>query len=76
MSKVSVDLKISRIGRTNKIRDKLFFKTRVSFYGLISRKKVFLESSQHIDTHLDVFVEVLEVQISVAFELCLDEEFI
>ena len=76
VSKGSVGLCIPRIGRVIPIWDKLFFKLRVSFYGLVSRKKVFSESSRRIETHLNVVLEVLEVQSSVAFELCLDEEFI
>ena len=48
----------------------------MSFDGLVIRNKVFSESSPCIETHLGVFVEVIEVQISVASELCLDEEFI
>ena len=43
---------------------------------MVRRKKVFLEYSHHIETHLDVVVEILEVQINVSFELCLDEESI
>ena len=42
----------------------------------MTRKKVFSESSHRIETHLDVIVEVLEVQSGVSFELCIDEEFI
>ena len=45
----------------------------VSFDGLVNRKKVLSESSHHIETRLYVVVEVIEIQISVAFELCLDE---
>ena len=48
----------------------------MSFYGLLIIKKVFLESSHRIDTHPEVVVEVLEVQISVTSYLCLGEEFI
>ena len=48
----------------------------MSFDGLASRKKVFLESSNRIETHVDVVVEVIEVQISVSFEFCLDEDLI
>ena len=76
MSKGFVGLRIPRIGRVITIWDKVLFKLRVSFDGLLIRKKVFLESNHRIKTHLDVVVEVLEVQISVAFEFCLDEEFI
>ena len=46
------------------------------FDGLVIRKKVFSESIHRIYTHLDVVVEVLEVQSRVIFELCLDEELI
>ena len=49
---------------------------RVSFDGMVARKEVFSESSHRIETHLDVVVEVLEIQSSVSFEFCLDEELI
>ena len=55
------------------IWDELFCKLRVSFDGLVTSKKVLSESSHIIDTYIDVVVEVLEVHISVSFELCLDE---
>ena len=58
------------------IWDILFFKLRVSFGGLVIRKEVFSESSHHIETHLDVVKEVLEIQSSVFFEFCIDEELI
>ena len=58
------------------IWDEVFFKLGVSFDGLLIIKKIFSESSYRIKTHLDVVVEALEVQISVAFGLCIDEEFI
>ena len=48
----------------------------MSFDGLVIRKNILLKSSHHIETHLDVFVEFLEVQISDSFEFYLDEEFI
>ena len=48
----------------------------MSFYGLVTRKEVFSESSHRIEAHLDVFVEVLEIQSSVSFEFCLHEELI
>ena len=76
MSNGSVCLKITRIGRVITIWYEVFFKIRVSFYGLVRRNKVFLESSHHIKTYIDVVVEVIEVQSSVSFEFCLDEEFI
>ena len=53
-------MNIPRIGRVMNIWDELFFKLRVSFDGLVTSKKVFSESSHRIETHLDVFVEVLE----------------
>ena len=58
------------------IWDGVFFKIRLSFDGLVRRKKVLSESSYCIDTHIDVVVGVLEFHRSVAFELCLDGEFI
>ena len=54
------------------IWDEVFLKLRVSFDKLVSRNKVLSESSHRIDTHIDLLVEVLESQSSVAFELCLD----
>ena len=76
MYKVSVGLCIRIIGRVIAIWDKIFFKPRVSFNILVRRKKVFSGSSHCIDTHLDVVVEVLEIQSSVDFEFCIDEDFI
>ena len=58
------------------IWDEVFFKLRVSVDVLVTRKEVFSESSTHIEVHLDVVIEVLEIHISVSFELCLDEELI
>ena len=71
-----VGICIPRIVRVNTIWDELLFKLRVSFDGLAIRKKILLESSYHIETHLGVVVEFIAVQISVAFEFCLDEELI
>ena len=48
----------------------------VSFDGLLTRKEVFLGSSYWIQIHLDVVVEVLDIQRSVSFEFCLYEELI
>ena len=76
MSKGSVGLCITGIGRVRSIWDEVFFKLIVSFDGLVIRKRVLSESSHLIETHLDVVVEVLEVQNSLDFELCLDEELI
>ena len=58
------------------IWDEVFFKLSVSFDVLVMRKKIFLESSNCIETNIDVFVEVLEVQRSAFLEIYLDEEFI
>ena len=58
------------------IWDGVFFKLRVSFSGMVSMKKVLLESIQCIETHLDVVVEVLEVQSGVSFDFCIDDEFV
>ena len=66
---------ISRIERLITIGDEVLFKARVSCDGMLSRK-VFSESSHHIETYINVVVEVIEFCISVAFEFCLDEEFI
>ena len=52
--------------------DEVSFKIRVSFDGLVIRKEVFSESSQHIERHLDVVKEFLEIQISVSFEFYID----
>ena len=76
VSKGSVYLNIPRIVRVIMIWDEVFFKIRVYFDALVSRKKVFSESSHRIEIHPDVFVEVLEVQSSLCFEFCLHEEFI
>ena len=76
MSKGIVYLDISVVGRVIAIWDEVFSKIRVSFDGLVIRKEVLSESSHHIDTHLDVVKEVIDIQSSVSFEFCLDEELI
>ena len=48
----------------------------MSFDGIVIKKKVFLGYSQRSLGHVDVVVEVIEVQSSATFELCLGEEFI
>ena len=58
------------------IWEEIFFKIIVSFDGLVTRKEVFSESIHSIETHLDLVKEVLEIQSSVSFEFCLDEELI
>ena len=69
-------MEIPGIGRVIEIWDEVLFKLRVSFYGLVIRKEVFSESIHRIETHLDVVKEVPEIQSSVSFELCLDENLI
>ena len=59
------------IGRVITIWDEVLCKLKVSFDKLVSRKKVFSESSQRIETHFDVVVEVLDIQSSVSFEFYL-----
>ena len=58
------------------IWDEVFCKLRVYFDGLVTRKEVFSESMHRIETHIDAVVEVLDIQSSVSFELCIDEYFI
>ena len=48
MSNGSVYMKIPKIGRGITVWDEVLFKLRVSFYGLVIRKKVFSESSHLI----------------------------
>ena len=76
MSKGSVYLDIPGIGRVIAIWFEVFFKLKVSFDGLVTRKEVLSQSSHLIKAHLDVVIEVLEIQSSVSFEFCLDEELI
>ena len=64
------------VGRVIAIWDKVFFKLRVSFDGLVIRKEVFSESSNCIETHIEVVKEVLEIQSSLYFDFYLDEELI
>ena len=67
---------IKIIGRLIIIWGELFFKLIVSFDGLVIRKKVLSESSHLIEKHLDVVVEVLEVQSIFSFDLFIGERFI
>ena len=76
MSKGSVYLNITIIGRVITIWDEVFCKLRVSFDGLSSMEKVSSESSHCTETHIYVIEEVLEVQRIVYYELFLDENFI
>ena len=76
MSKGGVYLDIPGVGGVIAIWEKSLFKLRVSFDGQVIRKKFYLESSHRIERHLDVVIEILEIQSSVSFEFCLDEELI
>ena len=76
MSKGSVYLDIPGIGRVIAIWYEVFFKLRVYFDGLVNRTEVLLDSSHRIEEHLAVFIEVLDMQSSVSFELFFDEELI
>ena len=55
------------------IWDEEFCKLRVSVYILVTSKELLSESSNRIDTNLDVVVVVLKVNRSVSVELFLDE---
>ena len=61
VSKLSVYLNLTTIGRLIMIWDEVLFKLRVSFEGMIIMNKVFLDSRQHIKTHINVVVEVIVV---------------
>ena len=76
VSNGSVYMNIPGIGRVITIWDKVFCKLRIVVDGLVRRKRVFSESSNRIDTHIDVVVLVIEVHISFFFDWCIDEEFI
>ena len=67
---------IPGIGRVIAIWNEVFFKLRMSFDGLVTRKEVFPESIHIIEAHLDVVIEVLEIHSIVSFEFCIDEELI
>ena len=67
MSKGSVYLDITGIGRVITIWDEVLCKLRVYFDVLVTKKEVLLDSSHRIETHIDVVVEVLDIQSSVSF---------
>ena len=56
--------------------ENVFFKIIVLLDGYEIRKEVFSEFSYCIERNLEVFVEILEIQISFPFEFYLDEEII
>ena len=62
--------------KSEKIRDRVFFKIRVYLYGMVKKKKVLLEYSHCIKAHIDIIGEAFEVHSSVALEFFLEEEFI
>ena len=66
----------SRSRKGDRNMGKSIFKLRVYFDGLVIRKEVFSEPSNSIETHLDVIIDFFEIQSSVSFEFCLDEELI
>ena len=76
MSKGSLYLNIPGIGRVIAIWDELFLKMRASFDGLVIRREVFSKCIHHIETHLNVVKNILEIQSSVSFEFYLDEKLI
>ena len=63
-------------GRVILIWDEVFCKLRVSFDGMVTRKDVFYDSSHRIEAHIDVVIDVLDIQSIVSFDFCLDEELI
>ena len=64
---------IPGVGRVIAIWDKVVFKLRVSFDGLLIRKEFLPDSSHRIERNIDLVKEILEIKSSVSFELCLDE---
>ena len=76
MSKGVVYLAIPGVGAVIGIWDNVFFKVIVLLDGQVIRKELLSESSHRIERHLDVVMEILEIQSSVYFEFYLDEELI
>ena len=76
MSNGVVYLAISFEGDVIGFWDNVFFKIIVLLDGQEIRKEMFSEFSYHIESHLDVVIEILEIQSSVSFEFYLDEELI
>ena len=76
MSNVVLYLAIPGVGAVIGIWDNVFFKIIVLINGQETRKEVFSEFSYRIERHLDVVIEILDIQSSVSFELYLDEELI
>ena len=76
MSKGVVYLAIPGVGAVIGIWDNVFFKIRVLVDGQVIMEEFFSESSHCIERHLDVVIEILEIQSGVSFEFYLDEELI
>ena len=76
MSNGVVYLAIPGVGAVIGIWYNVYFKISVLIDGQVIRKEFFSESSHRIERHLDVVIEILEIQSSVSFELYLDEELI
>ena len=76
MSNGVVYLAIPFEGNVIGIWDNVFFKIIFLLDGQEIRKEVFFEFSYRIERHLDVVIEILEIQSSVSFEFYLDEELI
>ena len=55
---------------------RIIFETRSVCWWTGKQEEGLLGVQSHHYTHLDVVVEVIEVQSSVFFEFCLDQEFI
>ena len=67
MPKGSVYMNSIIIGRVITIWYEVFYNLGVSFDGLVTSKKVFLESSHHIEPHIDVVIEFINVKRSGSF---------
>ena len=76
MSKGVVYLAIPGVGAVIGIWDNVCFKISVLLYVQVIRKELFSESSHRIERHLDVVIEIIDIQSSVSFEFYLDGELI
>ena len=76
VAKVIAVLCIIRIRRKLLIWYGVLIKLWMYFDVLVSRKKVLSDSSHCTLTDIYVVVEVIDVHKSVAFQLCIDEEFV
>ena len=76
MSKGVVYLAITGVGAVIGIRENVFFKISFLLDGQVIKKELLSKSSHRIERHLDVVIEILEIQSSVSFEFYLDEELI